>query len=76
MDVPTRPHAEGGERGQETGALVVLPHPAGGVTVEIGAADGQPVVRFPVSTQVARRFAAAIQQAASRGGEGILLDGE
>ena len=74
MDVLTALPADDGEGGREIGALVARPHPAGGVTVEVGAADGPPVVRFQFSSAEVTRLCQALQQAVNGGGESILLN--
>jgi hypothetical protein len=76
MDVLTPLTDEDGEGGREIGGMVARAHPAGGVTIEIGAADGPPIVRFHFSVQEAHRLGAALQSVANGGGEEILLVGE
>ena len=74
MDVLINLPAEDGDGGREIGALVTRPHPAGGVTVEVGAADAPPVVRFLFSTAEAHRLCQALQRASNGGDETILLN--
>ncbi|MGI9253141.1 MAG: hypothetical protein ACR2J8_05305 [Thermomicrobiales bacterium] len=76
MDVLTTLHADDGDGGRELGAIVVRAHPVGGAMIEVGAADGPPVVRFQFSAAEAQRIGAALQQVAGGGGESVLLDGE
>ena len=76
MDVLVNLPAEDGEGGREVAALVVRPHPAGGVTMELGGADGPPMVRFHLPSAEAARMCAAVEAVLAGGGEAILIDGE
>ncbi len=73
MDVLHTLDAEDGETGRAIGAAVVRAHPAGGVALEIGSADGPPLARFQFSAAEAGRLAAALQAVANGRGETVVM---
>lgn len=76
MDVLVTLPAEDGEGGREVGALVVRRHPAGGVTMELGGADGPPLVRFHLASAEATRLCSALESVVNGGDEELLIGGE
>lgn len=73
MDVQSALTADDGEGGRAIGAAVVRATPAGGLALEVGPADGPPLVRFHLSPAEASRLAAALQAVSSNRGEEIVM---
>lgn len=73
MDVLVALTDDDGEGGRQLGAAVVRPHPGGGVAVDLGPADGPPLVRFLFATAEASRLAAALQNVTGGRGEEIVM---
>ncbi len=73
MDVLTTLNADDGEAGRAIGAAVVRANPAGGLALEIGPADGLPLIRFQLSATEAARLAAALQTVSNGRGEEIVM---
>lgn len=61
MDVLVDLNADDGDGGREVGAFVARSTPAGKVALEVGPADGPPVVRFTFSVPDATRLCAALE---------------
>lgn len=73
MDVLTNLVADDGNGGREVGAVVARAQPAGGIALEVGPADGPPVVRFSLSTAEATRFCATVQAVINGRDEEIMM---
>lgn len=73
MDVLVPLTDDDGEAGRAVGAVVVRAHPGGGLAVELGPADGPPVLRFRFATTEAGRLAAALQAVAGGRDEAIVM---
>lgn len=73
MDVLNTLSADDGEAGRAIGAAVVRANPAGGLALEIGPADGLPLVRFQLSAAEATRLTAALQAVSNGRGEEIVM---
>ncbi|HKG27137.1 MAG TPA: hypothetical protein VKB09_15915 [Thermomicrobiales bacterium] len=63
----------GEETGRAVGAAVVRAVGAGELVLELGPADGPPLVRLTMSHTEAMRLAAATQAVVQSGGESILI---
>jgi hypothetical protein len=66
-------HLDGQESSRAVGAAVVRAAGVGGVVIELGPADGPPVVRLTMSPTEAIRLAATVQAVAQGGGETVLI---
>ncbi len=73
MDVLTALSAGDGDGGREVGALVARATPTGGVAVEVGPADGPPLVRFAFTVAEATRLLAAVEAVINGRDEEILM---
>lgn len=73
MDVLRTLGADDGEAGRAIGAAVVRANPAGGLALEVGPADGPPLVRFQFSAGEAARLAAVLQSVVNGRGEEIVM---
>jgi len=73
MDVLVALSAEDGDGGREIGAVVARPRPTGGVHLEVGPADGPPLVRFAFSTAEASRLCAALEAVINGRDEEIIM---
>lgn len=63
-----------GDGGRAIGAVVVRAHPGGGMAVEVGPADGPPLVRFQFASTEAARLAAALQAVGGGRREEIVME--
>ena len=70
---PLAPDPADGELRREIGALVARSTPQGGVAVELGPADGAPMLRLVVSATEANRLMATIQAILNGRDEEIML---
>ena len=73
MDVLTALSADDGEGGREFGALVARVTPTGGVALEVGPADGPPLVRFAFTAAEASRLVNAVEVVLNGRDEEILM---
>jgi hypothetical protein len=64
---------DGEETNRPVGAAVVRTVGGGDVVLELGPADGPPMMRLKMSATEAMRLAAAVQAVAHGGGESILI---
>lgn len=62
-----------GEVKLDIGAVVARSTPAGGITLELGPADGAPHLRIRLSSSEATRLSGTLRGLAGRGGEEIFL---
>lgn len=73
MDVLVALSADDGEHGREVGAVVARATPTGGVALEIGPADGPPVVRFGFTSAEATRICTALEAVINGRDEEIVM---
>ena len=73
MDVLIGLSADDGDGGREVGALVARSTPTGGVAIEVGPADGPPLVRFVFTVAEASRLAAALHAVINGRDEEIIM---
>jgi hypothetical protein len=64
---------DGDDSGRPVGAAVVRSLASGDIVLELGAADGPPVVRLTLSRSEAMRLIGATQDVLQSGGEEILM---
>ena len=68
-----RPESMEHEVRQPIGAVVARARPAGGVALELGPADGAPLIRLNLTTAEAQRLCATLEAIVSGSDEEILL---
>lgn len=73
MDVLLNLSAADGEHGREIGAIVARTRAAGGVELDIGPADGSPLLRFTLTSSEAARLMATVQAVINGRREEIML---
>ncbi len=73
MDVLAALGADDGDGGREIGALVARSTPTGGLSLDIGPADGPPLVRFAFTLAEATRLLAAVEAVINGRDEEILM---
>lgn len=73
MDVMTSLAVDDGDAGRPVGAVVVRAHPAGGLAIEVGPADGSPILRLMLASTEAARLAAAVQAVLNGRNEEVVM---
>lgn len=66
-------HLDGDENSRTVGGAVVRAVSGGELVLELGPADGPPLVRLTMSAREATRLAAAVQSIVQSGGETVLI---